>query len=107
MSAGDPPALRKGMISTRRIVVAVGLAAGVTDLAAPMANAADAEAKSPLSPMATLDSLTVSDIPAANKDEIPRPSSQLAGLNRLNDLDQLNPVVGLVSPFFGFLPNVM
>lgn len=106
MSAGDPPALRKGMISTRRIVVAVGLAAGVTDLAAPMANAADAEAKSPLSPMATLDSLTVSDIPAANKDEIPRPSSQLAGLNRLNDLDQLNQVVGLVSPVFGFLPNV-
>lgn len=71
-----------------------------------MANAADAEAKSPLSPMATLDSLTVSDIPAANKDEIPRPSSQLAGLNRLNDLDQLNQVVGLVSPVFGFLPNV-
>ena len=106
MSAGDPPALRKGMISTRRIVVAVGLAAGVTDLAAPMANAADAEAKSPLSPMATLDSLTVSDIPAANKDEIPRPSSQLAGLNRLNDLDQLNQVAGLVSPVFGFLPNV-
>ena len=71
-----------------------------------MANAADAEAKSPLSPMATLDSLTVSDIPAANKDEIPRPSSQLAGLNRLNDLDQLNQVAGLVSPVFGFLPNV-
>lgn len=68
-----------------------------------MANAADAEAKSPLSPMATLDSLTVSDIPAAHKDEIPRPSSRLAGLNRLNDLDQLNQVVGLVSPLFGFV----
>ncbi|MEU3092258.1 hypothetical protein ACWCQ0_31590 [Streptomyces massasporeus] len=94
------------MISTRRIVAAVGLAAGVTGLAAPMANAADAEAKSPLSPMATLDSLTVSGIPAAHKAEIPRPSSQLAGLNRLNDLDQLNQVVGLVSPVFGFLPNV-
>lgn len=71
-----------------------------------MANAADAEAKSPLSPMATLDSLTVNDIPAAHKDEIPRPSSQPAGLNRLNDLDQLNQVVGLVSPLFGFVPNV-
>jgi hypothetical protein len=71
-----------------------------------MANAADAEAKSPLSPMATLDSLTVSDIPDRHKDEIPRPSSQLAGLNRLNDLDQLNQVVGLVSPVFGFVPNI-
>ncbi|MGW7218412.1 hypothetical protein [Streptomyces collinus] len=55
-----------------------------------MANAADAEAKSPLSPMATLDSLTVSDIPAAHKDGIPRPSSQPAGLHRLNDLGRLN-----------------
>jgi hypothetical protein len=94
------------MISTRRIVAAVGLAAGVTGLVAPMANAADAEAKSPLSPMATLDSLAVSDIPAEHKAEIPRPSSQVAGLKRLNDLDQLNQVVGLVSPVFGFLPNV-
>lgn len=94
------------MISTRRIVAAVGLAAGVTGLAAPMAQAADAGAKSPLSPMAALDSLTVSDIPAEHKDEIPRPSSQLAGLNRLNDLDQLNQVVGLVSPLFGFVPNI-
>lgn len=71
-----------------------------------MANAADAEAKSPLSPMAMLDSLTVSDIPAEHKDGIPRPSSRLAGLNRLNGLDRLDQVVGLVSPVFGFLPNV-
>jgi hypothetical protein len=100
------------MISTRRFVAAVGLAAGVTGLAAPMANAADAESRSPLSPLsplspiATLDSLTVSDIPAEHKDEIPRPSSQLAGLKRLDGLNQLNQVLGLVSPAFGFVPNV-
>ncbi|MET9395538.1 hypothetical protein ABZY20_34845 [Streptomyces sp. NPDC006624] len=94
------------MISTRRIAAAVGLAVGVTGLAAPMAQAADAEAKSRLSPVSALDSLAVSDIPAAHKDEIPRPSSQLAGLNRLNDLKQLNQVAGLVSPVFGFVPNV-
>ncbi|WDV56390.1 hypothetical protein PV963_41680 [Streptomyces coeruleorubidus] len=70
------------MISTRRVVAAVGLAAGVTGLAAPMAHAADAESRSPLSPVATLDSLTVSDIPAEHEDEIPRPSSQPTGLNR-------------------------
>ncbi|MFC8144554.1 hypothetical protein ACFUKV_22920 [Streptomyces paradoxus] len=94
------------MISTRRIAAAVALAAGVTGLAAPMANAADAEAKSPLSPMAALDSLAESDIPAAHKDETPRPSSQLAELNRLNDLGRLNQVVGLVSPVFGIVPNI-
>ncbi|MFF7892809.1 hypothetical protein ACFZDI_13120 [Streptomyces sp. NPDC007907] len=55
--------------------------------------------------MATFDSLTVSDIPAEHKDVIPRSSSQPAGLNRLNDLDQLNQVVGLVSPLSGFVPN--
>ncbi|MGW0611534.1 hypothetical protein [Streptomyces sp. NPDC002788] len=43
------------------------------------------------------------DIPAEHKDEIPRPRSRLAGLNRLNDLDQLNQVVDLVSPVFGFV----
>ena len=74
-----------------------------------MANAADAESRSPLSPLspiATLDSLTVSDIPAEHKDEIPRPSSQLTGLKRLDGLNQLNQVLGLVSPAFGFVPNV-
>ncbi|MFE6412655.1 hypothetical protein ACFVOR_37610 [Streptomyces sp. NPDC057837] len=94
------------MISTRRIAAAVGLAAGVAGLAAPMAQAADAGAKSPLSPMATLDSLTVSDLPAEHKDEIPRPSAQLEGLKRLKDLNQLNQVAGLVAPVFGFVPNV-
>ncbi|GAP52553.1 hypothetical protein [Streptomyces azureus] len=94
------------MISTRRFVAAVGLAAGVTGLAAPMTNAADAESRNPLSPIATPDSLTVSDIPAEHKDKIRRPSSRPAGLNRLNDLNQLNQAVGLVSPVFGSVPNV-
>ncbi|MFD5945842.1 hypothetical protein ACFWHO_07560 [Streptomyces collinus] len=71
-----------------------------------MANAADAKEKSPLSPMATLGSPTVSDIPSAHKDGIPRPSSQPVGLNRLNDLGRLNQVVGPVPPVFGFLRNV-
>ncbi|MFF6952015.1 hypothetical protein ACFZAD_25580 [Streptomyces iakyrus] len=97
------------MISTRRIAavgLAVALAAGVTGLAAPMANAADAEAKSPLSPMATLDPRTGSDTPAEHKDETPRPSSQPAALDRLSDLGPLNQVAGLVSPVFGLVPSV-
>ncbi|MEU6183638.1 hypothetical protein [Streptomyces coeruleorubidus] len=43
------------MSATRRFVAAVGGAAGVTGPAAPMANAADAESRTPLGPVATLD----------------------------------------------------
>jgi hypothetical protein len=96
------------MISTRRIVAAVGLAAGVTGLAAPMANAAvsvDPDAGK-LNPIAQLDSLAQSGIPAEHRDEMPRVASQLAGLNRLNDLNQLHQVTDLVAPVTGLLPAV-
>jgi hypothetical protein len=95
------------MISTRRIVAVAGLAAGVTGLAAPMASAAPVDADTArLSPMATLDSLTVSDIPAERKAEIPRPTEQLAQLNRLNDLNQLSQVTDLAAPVTGLLPAI-
>ncbi|MFJ9009593.1 hypothetical protein [Streptomyces canus] len=96
------------MISTRRIVAAVGLAVGVTGLTAPLANAADVGAPDAgqLSPIAVIDSLAVSDIPAEHQDEIPRVSEQLAGLNRLKDLNQLGQVTGLVAPVTGLLPGV-
>ncbi|WLW49924.1 hypothetical protein [Streptomyces sp. YU58] len=97
------------MISTRRIVAAVGLAVGVTGLAAPLANAADTAAQDAagrLSPIAKLDSLAVSDIPAEHKAEIPRPSAQLAQANRLNDLNQLQQLTGLVAPVTGLVPGI-
>lgn len=95
------------MISTRRIVAVVGLAAGVTGLAAPMASAAPADADAAkLSPIATLDSLSVSDIPTERKAEIPRPSEQLAQLNRLNDLNQLTQITDLAAPVTGLLPGI-
>jgi hypothetical protein len=95
------------MISTRRIVAVVGLAAGVTGLAAPMAGAAPADADTAkLSPIATLDSLSVSDIPAERQAEIPRPSEQLAQLNRVNDLNQLTQVTDLAAPVTGLLPGI-
>ncbi|MFB6549525.1 MULTISPECIES: hypothetical protein [unclassified Streptomyces] len=91
------------MISTRRIVAAVGLAAGVTGLAAPMASAAEGGAlgMDKLSVTQTLDSLAVGDMPAEDRAQMPRPSQQL---NRLNDLEQLQQVTGLVSPLFGAVP---
>ncbi|MEU1050818.1 hypothetical protein ABZ400_37605 [Streptomyces sp. NPDC005897] len=91
------------MISTRRIVAVVGLAAGVTGLAAPMASAADRGAlgTEKLSVTSTLDSLAVNDMPAEDRARMPLPSQQL---NRLQDLQQLQQVTGLVSPLFGVVP---
>ncbi|MET8445941.1 hypothetical protein [Streptomyces sp. NPDC005209] len=99
------------MISTRRIVAAVGLAAGVTGLAAPLASAAPAAASDTgkISPMAVLDSLAASEIPAEHRDELPSVSQQLSGLNRVNDLNRLNElhqVTDLVAPVTGLLPAV-
>ncbi|MFF1448467.1 hypothetical protein ACFVYF_09985 [Streptomyces sp. NPDC058274] len=96
------------MISTRRIVAAVGLAVGITGLAAPMANAAGPEAPGAgkLNPVTMLDSLAVSEIPAEHRDKLPRVSQQIAGLNRLHDLNQLHQVTDLVAPVTNLLPGL-
>lgn len=49
----------------------------------------------------TLDSLAVGDMPAEDRARMPLPSQQL---NRLQDLQQLQQVTGLVSPVFGVVP---
>jgi hypothetical protein len=108
---GGAAGVAENMISTRRIVAAVGLAVSVTGLTAPLANAADTAAPDAgkLSPIATLDSLVLSDIPAEYKDEIPLASKQLAQLNRVNDLDelyQLHQVTDLAAPVTGLLPGI-
>jgi len=86
----------RSMISTRRIVAAVGLAAGITALAAPLASASDSTIQnrdaSELNPISMLDGLATSGIPAERRAEVPRPSEQLQQLNRLNNLEQLDRV---------------
>ncbi|MDQ0994538.1 hypothetical protein [Streptomyces sp. V3I7] len=96
------------MISTRRIVAAVGLAAGVTGFAAPLASAAPAGPVDTgrISPIATLDSLAASELPAEHRDEVPRVSEQLHGLDRLNELNQLHQLTDLAAPVTGLLPAV-
>ncbi|GGS42818.1 hypothetical protein AB0E75_05425 [Streptomyces griseoviridis] len=91
------------MTSTRRFVAAAGLAATVTGLAAVPASAADTGARETggLSVLRTLDSLATGDLPAEHRDEMLRPSDQI---RRLSDLNQLQQVVGLVSPVFGVVP---
>ena len=81
------------MISTRRIVAAVGLAAGITALAAPMASASDSAISnrdgSELNPLTLVDSLATTGVPADRQAEMPRPSEQLDRLNNLHQLDQV------------------
>ncbi|MER6440640.1 MULTISPECIES: hypothetical protein [unclassified Streptomyces] len=96
------------MISTRRIVAAVGLAVGVTGLAAPMASAAAPQAPDAgrLNPITELDTLATSGLPAEHRGDIPRISNQLAGLNHLNDVNQLHQLTDLAAPVTGLLPGI-
>ncbi|MEU5281837.1 hypothetical protein [Streptomyces asoensis] len=97
------------MISTRRIAALAALAAGITGLAAPMANAADAPAAGQLNPMTALDSLVAAQIPAEHRAELPPVSRQLGELNKVGQLDRLNElhqVTDLVAPVTGLLPGI-
>ncbi len=91
------------MISTRRIVAAVGLAVGVTGLAAPLASAATTETSDAgkVNPVTLLDSVAHSGLPAEHRDEIPPLSRQLSGLNHVHDLNQLHQATDLAAPVTG------
>ncbi|MFG2524761.1 hypothetical protein [Streptomyces sp. NPDC048527] len=90
------------MISTRRVLAAVALAAGVSALAMPAAEAAPVGPLGGMKPI-SLDDITTSSVPAEHKAEIPTVNEQLGGLNRLNELHQ---VTDLVAPVTGLLPSV-
>ncbi|WP_046733405.1 hypothetical protein [Streptomyces humi] len=96
------------MISTRRIVAAVGLAVGVTGLAAPLANAADTSAQHPgkLTALGVLDSVSSSNIPAEYQDRMPKVSEQVQGLNGVHKLSELHQVTDLAAPATGLLPGI-
>ena len=96
------------MISTRRIVAAVGLAVGVTGLAAPLANAADASAQHPgtLTALGVLDSLARSDLPPQYQDRIPTVAEQVQGLNGVQRLGELHQITDLAAPVMGLVPGI-
>ncbi|WP_406005321.1 hypothetical protein OG440_03440 [Streptomyces sp. NBC_00637] len=97
------------MISTRRIAALAALAAGVTGLAAPLASAAEAPATGQLNPMAVLDSVATSQIPAEYRADLPPVSRQLGELNKVGQLQQLNElhqITDLAAPVTGLLPAV-
>ncbi|OIJ68867.1 hypothetical protein [Streptomyces mangrovisoli] len=96
------------MISPRRIVAAVGLAVGVTGLAAPLAQAAP-QASGQLNPVSTLDSIAASGIPAEEQGRLPHLRDELAalnGVNGLSELGQLHQVTDLAAPVTGLLPGI-
>lgn len=73
-----------------------------------MASAATPEAPDAgrLNPITQLDTLAASGLPAEHQAELPRVSNQLAGLNHLNDLNQLHQVTDLAAPVTGLLPGI-
>ncbi|WP_416981958.1 hypothetical protein [Streptomyces sp. T028] len=97
------------MISTRRIAAVAALAAGVTGLAVPLANAAEAPADGRIRPMTTLDSLAASEVPAEHRAALPPVSRQLGELNnvhQVNKLNELHQLTDLAAPVTGLLPAV-
>ncbi|MCX3062719.1 hypothetical protein [Streptomyces beihaiensis] len=93
------------MISTRRALTAVLLAAGAAAIAAPAADAASLPITGgePISPTATLDSVSTMAVPADQRAELPTASQQLNGLNRLNELHK---ATDLVAPVTNALPSL-
>ncbi|MCW8097885.1 hypothetical protein OG288_05515 [Streptomyces tauricus] len=97
------------MISTRRIVAAVGLAISVTGLAVPSAGAATVPEAGKLDPIAELDQIAVSDLPVEHRNKIPKISDGIQSLNQLNglyQLEQLHQVTDLAAPVTGLLPAI-
>ncbi|MFF5189213.1 hypothetical protein ACFY30_36505 [Streptomyces sp. NPDC000345] len=94
------------MISPRRIAAAAALAAGAAGLAAPLAHAAETPDTGRSGPMATLDALAASGIPAEHRAGLPPVSRQLAELNNVRRLDELHQVTDLAAPVTGLLPAI-
>ncbi|MFD6436410.1 hypothetical protein [Streptomyces venezuelae] len=97
------------MTSARRLIAAVSLAAGAAALAAPAAQASapvPAPDAGKLSVLSTVDDLATSGMPEEQRAQMPRLENQLAGVNRLNDLNQLHQLTDLVAPVTNLLPAV-
>ncbi len=91
------------------MVAAVGLAISITGFAVPSAGAATVPETGKPDPIAELDSIAVSDLPAEHRNKIPKISEGIQALNRLNglnQLEQLHQVTDIAAPVTGLLPAV-
>ncbi|KAA0941780.1 hypothetical protein [Streptomyces apricus] len=94
------------MTSTRRIAATVGLALAVTGFAVPAASAATAPGAGKLDPIAKLDSLAKSQLPAADQDSVPTIRQGVRQLKGLDGLWQLHQVTDLAAPALGLVPGI-
>ncbi|MFJ2262097.1 hypothetical protein ACIOKD_27825 [Streptomyces sp. NPDC087844] len=94
------------MISTRRIVAAVGLAISVTGLAVPSAGAATVPETGKVDLFGELDQIAVSDLPVEHRNKMPKISDGVQALNQLNRLRELHQVTDLAAPVTGLLPGI-
>ncbi|MGW2301315.1 hypothetical protein [Streptomyces sp. NPDC001809] len=96
------------MISTRRIssVLAVAAAFSCLGASATQAVAATSPLGPPISPIAELDALATTGIPAESKAQFPGIAGQLGGLSRVNELNQLRQLTDQAAPVTGLLPVV-
>ena len=97
------------MISPRRIVAAVGLAASVTGLAALPAHAAESGPQNAgkLNPMTLLDTVADTGMPAGQEAQAPKVSEQLQAANRVQEVNRVNELhqfTDLLAPLTGMLP---
>ncbi|MFF8844403.1 hypothetical protein ACF08N_17075 [Streptomyces sp. NPDC015127] len=92
------------MTTAHRVLTALALATGATALAAPAATAAPLDAPQSVPVMDEPDSLSAGSIPAEHRGQVPAPSEQLAGLNRLAGVpNDLQPLAGRLDPVTGLL----
>ncbi|MFF8970031.1 hypothetical protein [Streptomyces sp. NPDC014995] len=92
------------MISTRRIVAAAALAAGVTALAAPLASAAEAPDAGRPNRTTVLDSLAAGELPTGHRHGRPPVSRQLTEVKTVPEPDKLHQVTDLDGPVPRLLP---
>ncbi|MBD0711556.1 MULTISPECIES: hypothetical protein [unclassified Streptomyces] len=95
------------MTSTRRITSLLAVAAAFTCLGgAAEAQAVTSPLGPPISPIAELDAITSTGIPAESRGQLPTVRQQLGGLSRLHELHQLHQLTDQAAPVAGLLPAI-
>ncbi|MER8235188.1 hypothetical protein ACIRQY_01760 [Streptomyces sp. NPDC101490] len=95
------------MTSTRRITSLLAVAAAFTCLGgASAAQAATSPLGPPINPVAELDALATTGLPAESRAQYPGIAGQLNGLNGLHDLGQLRQLTDQAAPVTGLLPEI-
>ncbi|MFE1907040.1 hypothetical protein [Streptomyces gardneri] len=96
------------MTSTRRISSVLAVAAAFSCLGASAAQAVSVATPlgPPVNPVSELDAVATTGIPEESRAQFPGIESQLGGLGRLNELQQIHQLTDLAAPVTGVLPEI-